>query len=156
MMVARKTIRSLNRSGTCELPPAAHDCRTWVADRRTPRRLRTRVAALVVYPTDEPISRQRVLQGCKDACAVANRRSEPGDQIQSTPNRIDCDAHSWAFCGPRHLSRKIGRLEGAAKNLTPDDPRHALLAQIKYYRDLIERPTSAGRRQPSPRGRARG
>jgi hypothetical protein len=69
---------------------------------------------------------------------------------------FDCEAQGWALCGPRHLSRKISRLEGVANNLTPDDPRHALLAQIKYYRDLIERPTSAGRRQASPRGRDAG
>ena len=88
--------------------------------------------------------------------AVANRRANQVIKYNQHQIQFDSEAHGWALCGPRQLSRKISRLEGVAKNLTPDDPRHVLLAQIKYYRDLIEGPTSAGRRQPSPPGSGRG
>ena len=78
-------------------------------------------------------------------------KSEPVIKYNQHQIEFDCEAHGWAFATHDTLSRKIRRLEGFAKKLTPDDPRHALLAQIKYYSVLTERPTSAGRRQPSPR-----
>ena len=68
--------------------------------------------------------------------AGANRRANQVIKYNQHQIEFDSEAHGWALCGPRQLFRKISRLEGVAKNLTPDDPRHALLAQIKYYSRL--------------------
>jgi|HubBroStandDraft_6_1064221.scaffolds.fasta_scaffold641981_2 hypothetical protein len=55
-----------------------------------------------------------------------SRRKRTQAQVE-----FDLAKHGWAFCNADALRRKILRLEELAKQLQPDDARHAMLAHIR-------------------------